>query len=294
MTAQQSIGDWLDDATNRILSQTPRLDAELLLSHYLSKNRAYLLAFADELLPAELMPTLTAAVKRLANGYPLAYLLGKKSFWDMHLTVNEATLIPRPDSETLIETCKKLLPADFKGKILDLGTGSGAIAIALSRLFPKAHIMATDNNQAALSVAQQNAVDWQIAPVELVYADWFLPLDGRRRASVFPDNSFAVIVSNPPYIAENDPHLQQLSNEPITALISPDNGLADIKMLIRQSAKRLKNGGYLLLEHGYDQGQAVRAYFARYCHWQNIQTVRDLGGNERVSLAQYQTTDSQI
>ncbi len=285
---KQTIANWLNHATDNIKSDTPRLDAEILLAHYLGKNRAYLLAFADEPIADNLLPTLHDKVKQLATGYPLAYLLGKKSFWDMELTVTEDTLIPRADTETLIELCEKLLPVDFAGNILDLGTGSGAIAIALSRVFPKANITATDSSQAALSVAQQNAKNWQIAPITFVCANWFSPITNNTNTdSLFLDNHFDVIVSNPPYIEEDDEHLPNLTYEPITALTATDNGLADIKIIIQQSADKLKNGGYLLLEHGYNQGEVIRNYFAQFPHWQSIQTVKDLGGNDRVTMAQY-------
>lgn len=285
---KNTIGQWLENAEHHIASATPRLDAELLLSHYLGKNRAYLLAFADEELPTEIYPTLSQALKRLVKGEPLAYVLGEKSFWDMTLKVTEDTLIPRADTETLIELCQQLLPADFNGKILDLGTGSGAIAIALSRVFPEAELTATDNSQAALSIAKTNADRWQGSPITFVYANWFLLLGEDLPHVVFPPNSFDLIISNPPYIEENDPHLADLTYEPITALTAQDNGLADIKNIIQDADKYLNNGGYLLLEHGYDQGQNIRQLFKQSPHWQAIQTARDLGNNERVTLAQYQ------
>ncbi len=292
---KQTIANWLEYATNHIKSDTPRLDAELLLAHYLGKNRAYLLAFADEPIADDVLPILADKIKQLATGYPLAYLLGKKSFWDMELTVTEDTLIPRADTETLIETCEQLLPADFTGNIIDLGTGSGAIAIALSRVFPNANITATDNSQAALSVAQQNAKEWQIAPIRFISANWFSPIATNKSTpntdnytdSLFPNHHFDIIVSNPPYIEENDEHLPHLTYEPITALTATDNGLADIKIIIQQSADKLKNGGYLLLEHGYNQGEEIRNYFTQFPHWQSIQTIKDLGSNDRVTIAQY-------
>lgn len=286
-TQQPTLAKWLESAVKVIVSDSPQLDAELLLSYHLGKNRAYLRAFADNLLPTELYPTLKKALQQLASGYPLAYILGEKSFWDMRLKVTPATLVPRADSETLIEACQKLLPADFSGKLLDLGTGSGALAIALSRIFPKADITATDNSTAALAVAQENAQHWQIAPIRFVLADWFLPKDNHLPHVAFPPRGFEVIISNPPYLAADDPHLQALKHEPITALTAADNGLADIKTLVRCAAEKLKENGFLMLEHGYDQAEAVRQCFAQDSHWQQIQTLQDLGGNDRVTLAQY-------
>ncbi len=275
-TDNWTINRWLAQATERLGGDSPSLDAELLLADRLGKSRSYLLAFSEQLLPPQLLTQLAADMEQLAGGYPLAYLLGKKAFWDMELRVTPATLIPRPDTETLIELAQTLLPADTTAKMIDLGTGSGAIAIALSRIFPKANITATDLSAEALAVAQQNAREWQIAPIKFQQTSW---LTGFERPQ------FDLIVSNPPYIAEDDWHLQHLTAEPQTALCAPDAGLADLKTLIAQATRCLKPAGWLLLEHGYDQGQAVRALFEQAGCWQQIQTHRDLGGNERVTGA---------
>lgn len=272
-----TIKDWLRQAVARIASDSPQLDAELLLAERLGKSRAYLHAFADENLLPDLLTQLEKDVKKLADGYPPAYLLGKKSFWDMELRVTEATLIPRADTETLIEVAQQLFPGGTAATMIDLGTGSGAIAIALSRLFPSAKITATDLSAEALAVAQQNAENWQIAPIELIQTSW---LDG------FECEQFDLIAGNPPYIEENDKHLSSLCYEPITALTAPDNGLADIKQIIEQAQTCLKPNGCLLIEHGYDQGHAVRELLT-HPTWFNIQTHQDLGGNDRVTQAQY-------
>ncbi|PIE46046.1 MAG: protein-(glutamine-N5) methyltransferase, release factor-specific [Gammaproteobacteria bacterium] len=277
---QTTIREWLNEATAVIQSPSPRLDAELLLAYRLGTDRVHLFTFDDDNIPAEVVSLLNGDLQRLSRGYPLAYLTGKKAFWDMELTVSEDTLIPRPDTETLLENLLTLLSADFSGKIIDLGTGSGAIAIAISRLFVHADIYATDISPNAIKVAQRNAQDWQRSTIRFCHADWFNPLDD----SVLP-KQFDVIISNPPYIEGNDPHLKHLPFEPTTALTSPDNGLSDIKKIIKQSTRRLHQGGWLLLEHGYDQGQAVRDLFD-LSHWQAVKTNRDLCGQERITMAQ--------
>ncbi len=270
-----NINDWLNQQSARIPTDTPRLDAELLLAARLGKSRAYLFAFADEAISSENLAQLECDIKQLASGYPLAYLLGKKAFWDMELRVTEATLIPRADTETLLEIAETLFPHDTRAKMIDLGTGSGAIAIALSRIFPHAHITATDMSTEALAVAQENAKAWQGAEVHFMQNSWLAGFDA---------DSFDLIASNPPYIEENDPHLAALRYEPISALTAPQRGLADIQCIISQAQTVLKPHGWLLLEHGYDQGQAVRDLLSG-SPWPEVQTRRDLGGNERITMA---------
>lgn len=272
-----TIHTWLQQAVAAINSLSPRLDAELLLAESLGKTRAYLFAFADEVIPEEQLTELNTALQRLTEGYPLAYLLGKKDFWDMTLTVNEHTLIPRADTETLVEWMLTLFPKSTTANFVDLGTGSGAIAIALSREFPHAAITATDVSQHALAVAKQNVQHWQKAPVSFLKTSW---LQG------FAPQTFDAIISNPPYIDQHDKHLTTLRYEPITALAANRNGLADIETIIQQSLTALKPNGWLLLEHGYQQGKAVREQFQHSGYWQHIQTHQDLSGNDRVTLAQ--------
>ncbi len=283
------IKQWLDSASKRIHSATPTLDAELLLCHHLHKNRAYLFAFADTAISASQLAAVNADLEKLVTGYPLAYIIGKKDFWDMSLRVTEDTLIPRADTETLIETCQQLVPADFSGTMLDLGTGSGAIAIALSRMFPNAKITATDISDKALAVAKENAAQWQKATIAFVHAQWFTPLASAGGSSasenIFPTQGFDIIVSNPPYIVEDDPHLKNLTHEPLSALTAADNGLSDIKTIISHAWEKLSPQGWLVLEHGYNQGEDIRAEFARTGKWNAAQTIRDLGGNERVTFA---------
>ncbi|MGY0398745.1 MAG: peptide chain release factor N(5)-glutamine methyltransferase [Ostreibacterium sp.] len=276
-----TIKDWRHITQRQVSSDIAEFDLELLLSFRLGKNRAFLHAFDDYVIEPETLKQLTQDLRQLDAGYPLAYLTGEKAFWDMRLKVSEDTLIPRADTETLIEVAQQLLPKNFNQKIIDLGTGSGAIAIALSRLFPQASIWASDFHPSALAVAQQNATTWQKSPLIFVQADWLTPLDG----TILPDK-FDVIVSNPPYIEENDPHLTDLQYEPISALSAPDKGLADIKSIIIQSQKKLQHNGWLILEHGFDQSQSIHQYLHEN-YWNSIKTYQDLGGNERVTVARY-------
>lgn len=277
-----TVKHWLDTAVTRIVADDPQAVAETLLATRLGKNRAYLHLFPDMPLSDLLQTQLMSELTRLADGYPLAYLLGKKAFWDMDLTVTEATLIPRADTETLIEVAQTLFAPDTTAAMIDLGTGSGAIAIALSRLFKQAAVTATDISAAALAVAQRNAADWQTAPIRFVQTSW---LQG------FADAEFDLIAANPPYIAKGDTHLAALRHEPADALIAENHGLADIQIIIEQAQTKLKPNGWLLLEHGYDQGSAVRTLLAEAAYYrQTVTTYRDLGGNERITAAQRSMT----
>ncbi len=274
-----TISDFLTFVKNQTESSLSLFDIELLLAFRLGKSRSFVRAFEDNKISDNVLAQLKKDIQKLVDGYPLAYLLGEKDFWDMTLKVTEDTLIPRSDTETLIEVAIQLLPANFSGKLMDLGTGSGAIAIAMSRVFPKANIWASDFSEKALAVAQENAQNWQKTPITFLRSDWLTALDN----TVIP--AFYVIVSNPPYIEENDCHLHDLKYEPINALTAPDNGLADIKTIITQAPKYLQNDGILMLEHGYDQGQAVRNLLSK-TDWYNMKTYQDLGGNDRVTIAQ--------
>ncbi len=274
-----TINDFLTLNKDQTKSSLSLFDIELLLAFRLGKSRSFVRAFEDSEISDNVLAQLKNDIQKLADGYPLAYLLGEKDFWDMTLKVTEDTLIPRSDTETLIEVAIQLLPANFSGNLIDLGTGSGAIAIAMSRVFPQASIWASDFSERALAVAEENAQNWQKTPITFLRSNWLTPLDN----TVIP--AFDVIVSNPPYIEENDYHLHDLKYEPINALTAPDNGLADIKTIIAQAPKYLQNDGLLMLEHGYNQGQAVRELFAK-ADWHNVKTYQDLGGNERITVAQ--------
>ena len=216
-----------------------------------------------------------AGIKKMQQGIPLAYLTGHQAFWSLDFKVNAHTLIPRPDTEVLVEQVLEWIEsnpiANHKAskRLLDLGTGSGCIAISL----------AVDLSAEALSAAQQNATDNQVDNVKFIQSSWYeaLPSDVIQR--------FEVIVSNPPYIDEADEHLQGLKAEPISALSAPNKGLADIEHIVEQAPNYLQQGGLLAIEHGYDQGEAVRALFAAN-GFEAIKTAKDYGGNERVTLGQ--------
>lgn len=254
---------------------TPRLDAELLLCHLLEKNRAWLRAWPERVLTADEQAAFDELIARRAAGEPVAYLTGRRAFWSLELKVTPATLIPRPDTETLVEWALELMPPDAALSIADLGTGSGAIALALGRERPRCRVVATDASADALAVARENTALNQVGNVEFLPGSWFAPLAGMR---------FALIASNPPYIAVGDPHLGRgdLRFEPHTALAAGCDGLDDIRLLAAGAGAHLAPGGWLLLEHGYDQGAAVRDLLSRH-GYREVQTRRDGGGHERVS-----------
>lgn len=214
-------------------------------------------------------------VKRRNSGEPIAYITGERGFWDMTLRVTPDTLIPRPETERLVELALECIPLTANWRIADLGTGSGAIALALARERPLCHLIATDTSNAALRVARSNAEKLAISNIEFRHGPWLAPLAGER---------LPLIASNPPYVHPDDPHLMRgdLRFEPVTALGSAPDGLRDICEIVREARKHLLPGGWLLLEHGYDQGSAVRGILAAqgYCE---VTTHSDLGGHERVS-----------
>ena len=254
-----------------------RGDAQTLLSHQTGRDRAWLIAHGDA--PA---PGAEAGLRRLAAGEPLAHLTGWQPFHGLMLQVTPATLIPRPDTETLVDWALALL-ADHAAagsgpaSVADLGTGSGAIALAIKTACPGAEVAAVDFSAAALAVARSNgerlgvAIDWRLG-------SWFEPLAGRR---------FDLVVSNPPYITDDDPHLPALRHEPVTALTSGRDGLADLRTLIDAAPQHLVPGGWLLLEHGWDQADAVAQHLAAR-GFTDVTLRRDLAGRPRASGGRWQ------
>lgn len=276
----ETLADALRSATARLKdSDSPQLEAELLLAHALGRDRSHLRAHAD----AGLAPGQAADFERLvaarARGEPIAYLTGKREFWSLELRVTPATLIPRPETELLVEQALALIPSGAAVDVLDLGTGSGAIALAIATERPRCHVTAVDVSPAALAVAQDNARRLHIANVEFLEGDWFAPLAGRR---------FQVIVSNPPYVGASDPHLQQgdLRFEPGQALSSGDDGLRDIRRIVGDATGHLPEHGHLLLEHGHGQGSSVRALL-QAAGFAGTRSIRDLSGHERVSAGDW-------
>ncbi|MBA3591422.1 MAG: peptide chain release factor N(5)-glutamine methyltransferase [Methylibium sp.] len=247
-----------------------RLDAQALLSAVLRQPRAWLLAHDEAALEGEAQTRFQALLERRAQGEPLAYLLGEKEFFGLPLAVTPDVLVPRPDTETLVEWALELLPVDISMRVADLGTGSGAIALALARHRPLARITAVDASAAALAVARGNGERLGLG-VEWLKSDWFEALAGRR---------FELIVSNPPYIAEGDIHLEALSHEPRQALTAGTDGLDAIRRIAAQAPARLEPGGWVLLEHGFEQAEAVAGLLAK-AGFRDIAMRRDLGGRRR-------------
>jgi len=258
-------------------SDSARLDAELLIAHALAIPRARFISNPEHELSQQELDRISALILRRSGGEPVAYILGHKHFWDLDLMVTPDVLIPRPDTELLVEAALELFTEGKEINLLDLGTGSGAIAIALARAKPEWHVSATDDSRAALAIALENAETYRLHNLSLLQSHWFEKLP--------PEKSYDLILSNPPYIPEADPHLQQgdVRFEPRQALVAGSDGLDAIRHLIPASKAYLKPDGWLMLEHGYDQGDAVRELFARH-GYQDIQQKKDLGGHVRVTL----------
>ena len=269
----------LDDAAAVLAeaSPAPRLDAELLLAQALGRERSYLHAHPEAIPAAAALAGFRQLISRRRGGEPIAYLTSKREFWSLELKVTPATLIPRHETELLVELALQRIPAVDQWRLLDLGTGSGAIALALARERPRCRVTATDSSTAALAVAAENATALQVSNVEFLAGEWFAPLDGRR---------FDLIVSNPPYVREGDAHLQDgdVRFEPRSALTSGGDGLEDLRRIVTTASTHLEPGGWLLLEHGYDQGAHVRALLSAQGYGR-VATFRDLQGQERVSGA---------
>ena len=252
------------------------VDAEHLLLHVLARPRSWLFAHADDAVTATEAAAFRALVERRAQGEPVAYLTGTQGFWSLELAVTPATLIPRPETERLVELALERLPAGVAVRVADLGTGSGAIALAIARERPQAQVIATDASAAALEVARANAERNRVRNVQFRQGDWLAPLAGER---------FDLIASNPPYIADGDPHLSagDLRFEPPTALSSGADGLDAIRVIVRDARAMLQPGGWLLLEHGWDQGDAVRALL-QGGGYGDVATEQDLEARDRISL----------
>lgn len=251
-----------------------RLEAQLLLQTAANVDRAWLIAHAQDAIDPTVQQTLQALLTRRLQGEPVAYILGHREFYGLNLSVTPDTLIPRPDTETLVETALSRLPAGCKKSVLDLGTGTGAIALAIAAHRPELRVTAVDASAKALKIARQNALTLDISNATFLQSDWF---------SALQDQQFDLIVSNPPYIAEQDAHLAQLKFEPISALTSGPDGLDDIRRIIADCLIHLKPQAWLMLEHGYDQAEAVQDLMAEI-GLIDIQTLQDLGGNDRVTL----------
>lgn len=272
---ENTVRGLLAEAQAALSGDEARGEAEWLLAHALGVDRAWLIAHRDDAVAPALAGQVRCCVSRRVAGEPVAYIVGRRGFHAIDLALTPDVLIPRPETELLVDLALQRIPQSGKVDISDLGTGSGAITLAIACARPQAHVLATDASAAALDVARGNAQRLGLGNVDFAQGDWCAALGTRR---------FDLIVSNPPYIAERDEHLQQgdLRFEPRMALASGVDGLDAIRVIVRHAPDHLNVGGWLLLEHGFDQGAAVRVQL-RQSGFAEIFTARDLEGRERVS-----------
>lgn len=282
LSARDTLKAALQAAKNQlsVIAEHPLLEAEILLSHVLQKPRTYLHAWPENSISPHHASRLSDYVRRRQNREPLAYIIGRREFWSLELSVTPDTLIPRPETELLVERVLESMPEDDPGiKVADLGTGSGAIGLALAHERPAWQIYATDASESALSIAGKNAQQLGLENVYFSCGNW---------CTALPRADFDVIVSNPPYIGETEwaAYADNLRYEPRNALVSGGDGLDAIRIIIHSAKDYLRPEGYVLVEHGFLQGASVRRLFAasRYSH---IHSVRDLSGQERITIAQY-------
>ncbi|MFA0085255.1 peptide chain release factor N(5)-glutamine methyltransferase [Vibrio sp. 10N.261.51.F12] len=261
-------------------SDSASLDAAVLLCHALDKPRSYLLTWPEKCLTDVQSAQFESLLARRVKGEPVAYILGEREFWSLPLNVASSTLIPRPDTERLVELALDKA-STLTGDVLDLGTGTGAIALALASELPERQFVGVDYQQDAVELATGNATKLGLGNVTFCQGSWFTPIDDKKR--------FSLIVSNPPYIDKHDPHLSQgdVRFEPSTALIAENNGLADIELISAQAASFLLPNGWLMFEHGFEQGAAVRSVLESN-GFKHVITEQDYAGNDRVTLGQWQ------
>ena len=262
------------------VSDTPRLDCELLLCHALEVDRTWLRTWPDKQVSAERQQVFEMLLQKREQGNPVAYLVGSRGFWSMDLNVSSQTLIPRPETELLVEIALNLTLAGQRS-VLDLGTGTGAVALALASERQDWQLTAVDCQPGAVALAQKNCRQQGLGNIEIFQSDWFSAIEA---GSAYYD----LIVSNPPYISRHDPHLQQgdVRFEPSSALVSGDEGLDDLKLIVSRSPTYLKAGGWLLVEHGYDQGGAVRNLFDS-AGFVQVTTHLDYNNLDRVTCGQW-------
>lgn len=255
--------------------EAARREAALLLGHALGVSDAWLVAHADEPVDPRRESAARVLVERRARGEPVAHLTGVRGFHALELRVTPDVLIPRPETELLVDLALERIPVDVDATVADLGTGSGAVALAIAAARPRARVTATDASEAALAVARDNADRVAVHNVEWVRGDWCSALGARR---------FDLVASNPPYVASGDPHLAQgdLRFEPRAALVSGSDGLDAIRVIVRDARRHLREGGWLLFEHGFEQGSIARDLLRR-AGYRKVFTARDLGRRERVS-----------
>ncbi len=272
----------IDEAIKQIeqISESARLDTELLLCSVLKKERSFLHAWPEHELDQQQLNSFQEKLKQRIEGKPIAHILGERGFWSLNLNITADTLIPRPDTERLVELALDIIPAQAQWNILDLGTGTGAIALSLAKERPNSFITATDQSIAALEIAKQNAKKNQVSNIEFVQSDWFAELKNKQ---------FDMIVSNPPYIKEDDPHLKQgdVRFEPLSALTAGIDGLDDIRKIIKACPIHLKSDGALLIEHGYDQATEVCDLLIS-SNFTQVNDFKDDNDNPRVAVGHIQ------
>lgn len=280
--SSSSIQEWLRQAAQLLRAagrESPRLDAQTLLGHVLDRPRSFLIAHGEQALTPQQLQAAQALLTQRLEGRPVAHLLGRREFWSRELEVTPDTLIPRPDTETTLELALDRIPPGVHWSLLDLGTGTGALALMLALDRPDCDVIATDISPEALAVARRNRDNLGLTNIDFRKGDWFAPLGERR---------FHLIVSNPPYVPERDPHLNQgdVRFEPRRALTAGPSGLDDLERLTAQAPAHLHEGGWLVLEHGWDQSEAVAKLLesSGFCH---IESRMDLGGRPRASAGQY-------
>ncbi|WAJ71329.1 peptide chain release factor N(5)-glutamine methyltransferase [Catenovulum adriaticum] len=278
---------WRQAASLLTESDSAQLDAQLLLLKILNKNdRAYLHTWPEKILTETQILAFEQDLQQRLAGKPVAHILGFKEFWGLELQVNASTLIPRPDTEIVIDTVLNLYQSKLMSqiKVLDLGTGTGAIALAIKSECPQWQVDAVEYSAPAYQLAKSNAERLNL-PINVYQGSWFEPLKQGNNSPL----KYDLIVSNPPYIDKNDPHLVQgdVRYEPESALIANDNGLSDIKHIIEQSPNYLTKQAWLIIEHGYQQAQAVQSLFNLFPHFKHIQTQPDLSGQPRITFAQF-------
>lgn len=259
-------------------SSSPKIDASILLCHALDKPASHLYTWPDKRLSDDEMRAFQALVERRKQGEPVAYIIRYRDFWSLRLRVEPCTLIPRPDTECLVEFALARL-AKGKGSVLDLGTGTGAIALSIAKERPDVDVTGIDFLPEVVSLAQRNGVENGISNAHFIQSSWF---------DALPTQTFTMIVSNPPYIDPDDPHLLQgdVRFEPKTALICDDHGLADIAHICQQSPQYLEDNGWLLIEHGFGQASEVREMFSKMGFF-DVSTLKDYSGHDRVTLGRF-------